>query len=232
MRHAEPGAARPLLVGLGLLLILLAGGAAWVRDPLEGGVFVLMALIPPTLLLALSCVYFSIHYLYADQPRWRFLTGGAAVGFLAGTACALLLAVAVICVSGPQLYQAAFGERSRAVIANVRYPSDQEGEPHGTVRYELRDAVTERDLGWMAFGPKEALTPGEHVEVYADPHGLAAPVAADRMGWLTVPALVLGAAATATAAAPTLAVAWQRRLVRRHGTLHDYFRHWHERRQR
>lgn len=70
-------------------------------------------------------------------------------------------------------YQAIFGQRTEAIVT---------GAGTGTAaECRVSAAATERELGRLASGCTGS-TPGERIEVSADPLGWAAPVAVDQLG--------------------------------------------------
>jgi hypothetical protein len=104
--------------------------------------------------------------------------------------CVLVSGV-VIFISGPQLYHAAFGDSTLAVVVDsdvVEYRGRETDSRH----YRIEEAGTGRDLGELRRGPRDEALVGDRVEVSLDPLDWAQPVAAQRLGWIAVPLTVIG----------------------------------------
>jgi hypothetical protein len=133
----------------------------------------------------------------------------AALGlYLVVGALAFVVAAITAGVAGPQLYHHYEGERTQAVVTETEdLPWWTEGVLRKGIRYHVIDSATERDLGWMERGPTEAVERGAHLEVSVDPRGYVNPVAAERMGWTTVPATIIVVCYAVTALWALFAVA-------------------------
>ncbi|KUL22154.1 hypothetical protein [Streptomyces regalis] len=83
----------------------------------------------------------------------------------------------------------------------------------GRTRYRLADAETERDLGWMRFGPRTRAPVGAVITVSVVPDGWAPPIATERLNDTDVEPGIAAFTALATIhvlACAATAAAWPR----------------------
>jgi hypothetical protein len=166
-----------------LAAYLLAAGSA-VR---AFGSWMLLDLLLLCVLLPLG--FLSLPFLNRMERRYGPVTGAIRSYFvLAGLALACATVTTVAC--GPQMYHARYGERAEALITETAPVYDDDNDRRGT-KYRVVAYDTGRDLGWMERGPKERAAEGERIEISVDPHGWLDPVAAERLGYTTVPTAIL-----------------------------------------
>ncbi|MGP3966970.1 hypothetical protein [Streptomyces sp. 6N223] len=143
-------------------------------------------------LLLLAAGALVVPYMHATEG----LDSGSGPIFTAlrvflGTAALTLVAAGITtALAGPQLYHARFGERTEALIVETEPALSEDGERVGT-RYRVASHATEEDLGWLMRGPMERAAEGDRIAVTVDPRGWLGPIAAERLGWTTVPTAVL-----------------------------------------
>lgn len=113
---------------------------------------------------------------------------------ISAAAGTFIVALWTACASGPQIYHAHFGVKTEALIVAAELekapPPTTGGIPTAT-SYHLVEVGTNRDLGWMARGPRHRAHRGERIEVSLDPHHHTPPIATQRLGWTTVPSAIL-----------------------------------------
>lgn len=132
----------------------------------------------------------------------ELVAGAGALFFVVG-ALAFLVAAVTAGFAGPHLYHAYAGERTGAVVIETKPAYWVGGGQRGTT-YHIREYGSSRDLGWMERGPKHGVEEYARVEVSVDPHGVVAPVAADRIGGTGPQVVLLGVCFGATALAAGL----------------------------
>ncbi|MET9088062.1 hypothetical protein ABZX77_40320 [Streptomyces sp. NPDC004237] len=107
------------------------------------------------------------------------------------------------------------GQPTRARVVEAEPVIDEEHEDTGFTRYHLAEAETERDLGWMRFGPRERARSGAVISVSVVPDGWAPPIATERLDDTDVEPGITAFAALATLhllGCAVTAAAWPREL--------------------
>ncbi|MFF1680326.1 hypothetical protein [Streptomyces sp. NPDC058256] len=105
------------------------------------------------------------------------------------------------------------GQPTLARVIEAKPSIDSEEEDTGLTRYHLAEAETERDLGWMRFGPRTRALPGAVISVSVVPSGWAPPIATERLNDTDVKPGITAFAALATIhalACAATAAAWPR----------------------
>ncbi|WP_093837785.1 hypothetical protein [Streptomyces aidingensis] len=147
----------------------------------------------------------------ASRTFDRAVMQGLMIGASAGLIVLTVLVMGVAMASGPQLYHAAFGERTEAVVTSnwkVTWSSRASGptvttessheygvgpaDCDGQIHYRVEETGTGRGLGLMYRGPGQCAPVGARLEVSVDPSGRVATVAADRLGHVALPGILLG----------------------------------------
>lgn len=115
---------------------------------------------------------------------------GAVAGSLFVAVAAMTVAVATADLSGAQIYHVRFGEETTAIVSWTNPVRNEYGNVTETWYY-VTDYATKKDLGVLALAPSDGTTKGERIEVSVDPRGWMPPVPVERLGWTTVPTIVL-----------------------------------------
>ncbi|WP_405541520.1 hypothetical protein OG478_03920 [Streptomyces phaeochromogenes] len=105
------------------------------------------------------------------------------------------------------------GQPALARVIEAEPAIDSKEEDTGRTHYRLADAATERDLGWMRFGPPTRAPAGAVIPVSVIPNGWSPPIATERLNDPDADPLVTTFAALVTAhvfACATAAAAWPR----------------------
>lgn len=162
-------------------------------------VFFLLAIVSVRIALAIAS------YWCPAEPR-ELLT--AVPGFTA----------AVLLITAPWLAPWALhdlaGQPAPARVIEAEPVTDSEDQDPGRTRYRLADAATERDLGWMRYGPRTRAPAGAVITVSVVPNGWAPPIATERLATDAEPR-VTALAALATVhvlACAATAAAWPRKI--------------------